>query len=956
MADLSYKNDNKQDERLNPADRPNTSSDLQQQEQAGYDEKFNDMVNNSNLSDLKDLEGDEDGFYRRRSAYGGGATSRGATSYMSRENIRAIVKKRGALGLLATLLVGGGFAGFMLFSPGMAIVQMKEALTKDLNDQLTAMDRRSVHVFAAKMKSLQAGGSICSGTVNIRCKFSSMSGTSVKNFGLAGIKLECGDGKPCSTDKLSRNQISKITFPDGTSFTNPAEATRHARTNTQAAAAMRKAYNPLYRGFSDGPAARAFAKLRVSKQNILTSGDAEENNERVRDAVKNGVDTDGRLAIDTPDDEANKENREKAGQLSSDLAEGASQVEDSGVKAASSALSGATKSLGILGIADNVCTFYRTGLAIEAGAKTIRAEQLARFAMAVALVPADAIKAGDATPEQVEYVGNLLTATDTRKEITVTDSNGGQHSEPNPMYNKSAFDSDGYKIAQYNEAPILSSAAQQYTVGGSGGVLSALTAANGTIKTVLGDNPRNTCGVVQNGFVRVGSLIVGVAIGALSGGSSIMLNLVANTTFSIAMSYAEQMLIDLVAGTAVDKNTTGAQAGNAIFAGTAVVMGRVAAARGLSPLTKSQVKSYTTAKSETENLNIAIDKYEASQDPYDISNQYTFVGSLARNLNTIAIASHGNVLSTLGSLAASPLKIATANATTSTFNEERFEQCDDPTYEKLELAADVFCNLRYGLTDMEMGMDTTEVLDYMIANGHIDESTGEPKSELFKNYVLYCTDRTNPIGNSSDNEAGDFMSDGEFCFDQSPEYQKFRVYLVDKSISEGIDDEQPVAAAAPSGPTTNSGNVNAEGWSYPTDTDATVTGPFIAGAHYGQDIAKNGDVPIFAVRDGVVTGAGDISANPPYIQPCTNSNSPSVQQVVTIKHVVGSETYFSSYHHVAAGSITVRAGATVKAGDKIAMMGNTGCSFGQHLHFEIWKNSIFGGAGINIDPGTVLKR
>lgn len=954
MADLSYKNDSEQDERLNPADKPR-SSDLQQQEQAGYDREFNDIVNNSNISDLKDLEGDSDGFYRRRSAYGGGANSRGATRYMSQANIRAIVKKRGVMGLIATLLLGGGMAGFMLFSPGMAIVQMKETLTKDLNDQLTAMDRRSVHVFAAKMKSLQAGGSICSGTVNIRCKFSSMSGTSVKNFGRAGITLECGDGKPCSTDKLSRNQISRITFPDGTSFTNPAEATRHARTNTQAASAMRKAYNPLYRGFNDSPAMRAFAKLRVSKQNILTSGDAEENDERVRDAVKNGVDTDGRLAIDTPDDEENKANREKAGQLSSELAENASQVKDTGIKASSSVLSGATKSLGILGIADNACTIYRTGLAVEAGAKTIRAEQLARFAMTVALVPADSIKAGDATPEQVEYVGNLLTATDTRKEITVTDSAGKQHTEANPMYNKSAFDSDGYKVAQYNEAPILSGAAQQYTVGGSGGVLSALSAANTSIKTILGDNPRDTCKVVQNGFVRVGSMIVGVAVGALSGGSSIVLNLAANTAFSIAMGYAEQMLIDLVAGTAIDKNTTGAQAGNAIFAGTAVVMSRVAAARGLSPLTKKEARNYTTAKVETENLNVAIDKYEASKNPYDVSNQYTFVGSLARNLNTVAIASHSNVLSTLGSLATSPFKLATASATTTLFNSERYERCDDPTYDKLELAADVFCNLRYGLSDAEMSMDTTEVLDYMIANGHIDEATGEPKSELFQRYVLYCTDRTNPIGNSAENEAGDDMSDGKLCFDQSPEYQKFRVYLVDKSISEGIDDEQPVAAAGSPTPTTNSGNVNAEGWSYPTDTDATVTKPFIAGAHTGQDIAKTGDVPIFAVRDGVVTGAGDLGNNPPYIQPCTNPQSPSTQQAVTIKHVVGSETYFSSYHHVAAGSINVKIGSVVKAGDKIAMMGNTGCSFGQHLHFEIWKNSIFNG-GVNVDPATVLKR
>ena len=947
---LSYKNDNELDERLNPANTSRTAEELRNQEQKGYDERFNDIVNNSNIADLKNAEeqsGPETSSYYRPKNEPTRQTSA----------VKTITKKRGIMAGVAALLLGGGAGLTLLFSPGMAIVQMKETLTKDLNDQLAAMDRRSGYVFRAKLQNLQAGGSICSGTVNIRCKFSTMSGTSVKNFEKAGIKLECGEGVSCKTGALSRNKVSSITFPDGASFTNPAEATRHARSNTQAAAAMRRAYNPLFAGFKDAPAVKAFSKLRISKQNILTSGDAEENNKRVREAVTNGVDADGSLSTAVGDDEEGKSARDRANGISEALGNGAQEVSESGVKATSGLVSGAVRTVGILGAADTACTVYRTGLAIEAGAKMVRAAQLARFAMTF-LTAADSIKAGDATPEQVEFVGNIVTATDSRKqiEVPVVDSSNQtvMQKVDNPMYGKSAFDSPGYKVAAYNEAPKLSSISQQYTVGGTGGLLGALSTFNAQAANFV-VNPRETCNFVQNGFVRVGSLIVGIAFGAVSGGTTIAVTAGVNIALDVALSFAEKMLIDLAAGTAVDETTTGAQAGDAIFAGSAVIMGEVAAARGLSPLTMQGVENYTVAKAETDSLNVAIDRYEAKQAPQDITNKYTFVGSLAYNLNNLAITSNGNILSSLGTLAASPLKLATANAATSTFNPERFQQCDDPTYRDLGLAPDVFCNLRYGLSDAEMSMDTMAVLDYMINNGHIDETTGEPKSDAFKNYVLYCTNRTQPIGNSGDNEPDE--ADGKICFDQAQQYQHFRVYLVDKSVSEGIDGEEPVAAATATStePTTNSGNINAEGWSYPTDTDATVSQPFIPGAHPAQDIAKNGSVPIFAVRDGVVAAAGDITTAPPYIQPCTTKTG-GVQQVVTIKHVIGSETYFSAYHHVTKGSITVKPGTAVKAGDKIAMMGNTGCSFGQHLHFELWKNSIFGANGIPIDPATVLKR
>jgi hypothetical protein len=957
-SDLDEKINREQQERANPV-----SSDLYKQEQAGYDREFNDMANNfgqtadggqenDNINKLRDAEetAPESGFYRP-----GGSKQQKASG-------KAFLKKKGPMAAIITILLGGGTGLSFLFSPGIAVVQLKETLTKDLNDQVAALDIRSSHVFRAKLKGLQADASICSSAINIRCKFSTMSGTSTKNFRKANIQLECDGGKSCSENLLSRNKVTKITFPDGKSFTNPAEATRYARSNTGAASAMRKAYNPLFHGLSDAPAMKALGRLGISKRSILT-GDTEENNKRLKEAVRSGVSADGSLASETSNSNDDKETQSKkdlANQLTQELDEGTKGVVESGQKAGSKLLSGTVKSVGILGVVDNACTVYRTGLAIEAGAKVIRATQLARYAMTF-LTVADAIKAGDATPEQVEYVGNILTMTDNRKTISIPDPTDKHKIKTidnvaNPAYGKSAFDSAGYKLAAYNEASRLSSISQQYTVGGTGGLLGILTGTNAILQ---GFNPQTTCGVVQNGFVRVGSLIVGVFAGALSGGSTIAYTIGANIAVNIALSFAEQMLIDLLAGTVVDDSTTGSQAGDAIFVGSSVIMGNVAAAHGLSPLTLDGIKNYTVAKAGVDERYIAMDKYDAKEQPYNINNKYTFIGSLAYSLNDTYRTAGGNVLSTLGSLASAPLKLSTAHASQTTFNPERYEQCDDPTYKRLGLAPDVFCNLRYGLSDHELAMDTSQVVDYMISKGHIDEMTGDPKSTEFRDYVKYCIDRTNPIGNSGDQEDGDTSkSEGEICYSQEGEYQYFRVYLVDKSISDSIDEEPLPSEVSPTpgvtnGSLENSGNITEGGWSFPTTAGAPITGTrFIApsGSNYGHpglDIGLKGpNVPIYAVRDGVVASAGDITSSG-YRQPCAGTG---IQQVVVLRHDFDRQTYFSSYHHVAQGSITVRPGQTVKAGDRIATMGSTGCSTAQHLHFEIWRDQIIRGTAIDPTP------
>lgn len=91
--------------------------------------------------------------------------------------------------------------------------------------------------------------------------------------------------------------------------------------------------------------------------------------------------------------------------------------------------------------------------------------------------------------------------------------------------------------------------------------------------------------------------------------------------------------------------------------------------------------------------------------------------------------------------------------------------------------------------------------------------------------------------------------------------------------------------------------------------------------HQGVDLAgpKPGDkVPIYAAADGVVKREGPLS---------TYGNR------VLLQHTINGKIYETNYAHLS--FISVKGGQRVKQGQQIGIMGNTGGSFGVHLHFEI---------------------
>jgi murein DD-endopeptidase MepM/ murein hydrolase activator NlpD len=90
--------------------------------------------------------------------------------------------------------------------------------------------------------------------------------------------------------------------------------------------------------------------------------------------------------------------------------------------------------------------------------------------------------------------------------------------------------------------------------------------------------------------------------------------------------------------------------------------------------------------------------------------------------------------------------------------------------------------------------------------------------------------------------------------------------------------------------------------------------------HKGYDIANRKGTPIIATADGVVSYAGPKGL---------------LGNMVMIDHGHGMVTRFGHTY-----KIVVKRGQTVKRGDTIALMGNTGRSTGPHVHYEVHLNGI----------------
>ena len=155
-----------------------------------------------------------------------------------------------------------------------------------------------------------------------------------------------------------------------------------------------------------------------------------------------------------------------------------------------------------------------------------------------------------------------------------------------------------------------------------------------------------------------------------------------------------------------------------------------------------------------------------------------------------------------------------------------------------------------------------------------------------------------------------------------------------KAAAEKADQQKQQTSSSSGGGSTSSGSqssqttASASGFLWPIASSHRVTSPFgwrthpITGRqhlHGGIDIAAPNGTPIMASKAGVVV---------------ISQYGSSYGNYVVISHPDGTRTL---YAHMSQRNVS--AGDTVRQGQTVGLVGSTGSSTGNHLHFETWTGS-----------------
>jgi hypothetical protein len=878
------------------------------------------------------------------------------------------IRQRSSLVVILFLLFGGGRATTFFLAPGMAIVHLKEVLVGNLNDQLAAVDKRAAVLLRSKMQEATKGS--C-GLVKIHCRFNSMTDAQAEKFRKAGIEVE---RKTTSGFGGKRGQITSMKFLD--EHGNVLEEVKDPKQLQEAMArnldfkeaVTLKGFNAKIKTLNDAIMDKVTTKNKTSKANKLEGNNKDEIQKSLDDSIAGKAVPDAKSLTPHKNEkgEITGYTDEKGTPYTVEEVDQMKQIAasiDANGKIGSKGMvdklkSGAVRGISAIGYATTACRIYTTSRAVAALAKVKEKMQLIRFAMTMVLTPADMIKAGAATDVMTEFVGDNITATTPEKKVVDESkwSQAGSADNPpmitDPDAGKNATDSPGVAAAAYDEVPKLNARAQRFKLGGA--LSGALTDVNRAIATVVnGGNPdpkqvSQKCHTVDNQFVQLGAFAAGIGLGVFSFGVFTGLSIAGSGALEFATPYLESWLADIMAGN-ITKGISGVDTGDAAYVGTSALLGDVAQARGMKPLDSSEAMNYLAMNQDTENEYARLETREAASTPFDIYNQYSFMGSIARSfLPYTTTASHSLATMGLNVTGVFSAAFATLTPQTHALSADRFKQCDDPGYQTVGIEADVFCNVRYGMTQQELNMDPLANADWMAATGNIDPESEDGVAVDNKqswNYVKFlkeCVNRTAGWGEEGSADEGD----GSDCRDpqKEPMNMHFRVYTMDQGIDKAMDEEpKDMSTPGTTGFTTGeTGAVNSDGWAFPTTLDAEITSGFgmrSDGNHEGIDLAQPNETaankPIFAARDGKVVAAGPAQGFGNWI---------------VIAHTVNGQEVDTLYGHMYDDGVLVKVGDPVKAGQQIGKIGSNGQSTGPHLHFGIWVGNLLNGDGKFVNP------
>lgn len=675
---------------------------------------------------------------------------------------KSFAKKKGATIAIIAVLLGGGIGIGSFLSTGLLLVQIKETLFSKLDTARLSSTARSEKIIASKLSKSVNGSSESA----IADKFNKMSKVEVDGFKKAGVEVT-------GVEEAGLTKVEKLSI-EGKAITSE-NFVSELKTNNVFSSAMQKFYNSKLAIYFGDTFDKVMSLFRISKKAPTFQGEDYDTKMTELEKITKEKTAVKETAHVQAEEDINPSNGKAYSEAEATLANenintmnelvhetGGGSTTSKILNGAEDVATGTVNVIKITGIADEVCTLYRTSLAIGYAAKTVRAMQLAFYAM-MFLNVADQIKAGVAKDTDVSFLGSILT-----KEST---DDYGQK--------QTATDSFGYKYAAYGQTNNMPTSAMQYmTAAGFSGLMV------GFIEKLTPGVVDKTCKVLGNPIVGFLSLGVGVAflIVTLGQGTATLATLgvamkaalkspAAWAAAGIALGevFLPGLLKDIIAGNLVDKNTVGAYAGDAITSGSSAIMGTTAKYGGNSPLTPAQAVAYNNMSNE---IAVQDAKREAEANPFDLTNKNTFVGSIAYQL--IPYISKMSSLSTSISSVASIVtgSIATILPKNTSAATDQYTMCSDVKYRELGIATDPFCNIIYGIPTDSLNDDPIAVINTLLnvkdnsdETGNtkipqIDSTTGQP-IDKYTNFVSECINRTLPLGNTSDEITS--YGDGSEC-------------------------------------------------------------------------------------------------------------------------------------------------------------------------------------------------
>lgn len=689
-------------------------------------------------------------------------------------------KKAGPLGpIILIFVISATFLG-VISAPGLAIVQLSEALKTSLDDTLSNIELRTEHIFRAKMKG-KAVSNGCKSGMGVRCKYKSMSEKQMTKMRKAGFSFEPDPPRRGLDGRFKPDKL-KFTNAQGRTITVSArEFSRMYRTDAAFRSMANTAYNPKWKGLRDSFARKAFAKFKVDFADKLRNKTKSAMQRTLREFTRTGgagdnIDINRNRIPDADDENSNNERRTNEDEAKSRIAQQRSGASGS-ARLGRVGLVGANM---LFGAQMGICQVLKASELASLASRLLQYGQVMRYA-SMFFTASDKLKLGEQSHEEMELLGEILMHSDQRKEI-YTEKAAGEIGfkdlfdmgdaqvdlttapQKNPDYQKNALESAGARTAMYGKPRLEGTTDEQYELSARDGqyiVGSGMgNYIDGLVRVMRTSTPffrAEDCDFYENPLVQAGGLLLSIAAIALSGGGAAVIGgaraAAMSVVFALVMGYIEAKLSDMLSGANLDDNTKGVDAGNAWFSGAGALFGTAASARGITPAsTEGEIDSMQNLRITSLETEARLARYEARSTPFDVMNQHSFLGSIVWNV------SPGDVSAQSGfkKAAMAPLQIlkgvssalSPSSASAATVLEtprERFEQCNDPLFrdssgegsddvDKFDPQAtginlkyaDIMCNPRYSEPLMNLNADPERVADWVVDAAQADGQSGAP--------------------------------------------------------------------------------------------------------------------------------------------------------------------------------------------------------------------------------------